>query len=180
MNVSGRGSPINLSCLWKRQETAQLLCLPLCHNWYNTRDKDLTSSICLHPPPSTALPSVSLSNSPSESFLQSRAGMSGCCKFYGSLRSFSHPSSSLWHISFWLSCCADSILSLPPSFLHWLQWLHHWLLWPSDSLNLTFRHRVHLLFVCVNTARGIWSMHGLSIGNTARPVLLCRRSLEDT
>ena len=68
----------------------------------------------------------------------------------------------------------------PPSFLHWLQWLHHWLLWPSDSLNLTFRHRVHLLFVCVNTARGIWSMHRLSIGNAARPVQFCRLSLEDS
>lgn len=65
------------------------------------------------------------------------------------------------------------------SLLHWLQWLHHRLLWPSDSLDLTFRHRVHLLFVSVNTVQGIWSMHRMSIGNTEQPVHLCRCSLED-
>lgn len=77
MYVSGRGSIINLSCLWKRQETAQLLSLPLCHDWYNTRDKDLTSSICL-------LLHSTLSHSPTPHpahRFQSYANMHACCMF---------------------------------------------------------------------------------------------------
>lgn len=165
MDVSGRGSLINLSCLLKRQETAQLLCLPLCHNWYNTQDKDLTSSICL-----LLHFTFSLSNSSSDSLFQSSMNMSVCCSF------MSYCAYSLFFP--YLLPYHNSTQSVSSS-LHWLQWLHHWLLWPSDSLDLTFRHRVHLLFVSVNTAQGIWSMHRLSIGNTARPVHLCRRSWED-
>ena len=63
-------------------------------------------------------------------------------------------------------------VSLLPLFLHWLHWLHHWLLWPSDSLDLTFRHCVHLLFISVNTAQAFWFMRRLSISNAAWPIHL--------
>lgn len=131
----------------------------------------------LHLPP-PALHSVSLFNSPSESFLQSCMCTSVCCMFMPFCSHFPfffplpHPSSSLYPFPL-VSLRIHPVLLLPLFLLlHWLWWLHHWLLWPSDSPNLTFRHRVHLLFVSVNTAWGIWSMYRLSIGNTGRPVHL--------
>lgn len=117
LDVSGRGRPINLSCLWKRQETAQLLCLPLCHNWYNTQDKDLTSSICLllHSTPSH-------SPTPHPNHFSNLAWVSVfavrlCLFALGFLLSLSLTPPSFYSLS-------AQTLSFPShSSFHWLQWL---------------------------------------------------------